>query len=232
MNKKALALFFGFLLCLFCTQATAQVEQVYSNIVTDEAAFVEELDAWFKSPDAINPPKISLLRTVVNGESAITHSLILDYADYESWDASMDAAYKSNDFAKMQRRGSGIASGNIESLNLYVTDNGGSFKEGDYIFAIDVEVSEGADEAYIKAINEYMETDLAKEAPGLIRLLANRAGSDSDYLVIFSAPTFAAVNKFLDAHSGTKEMEDFISKVGEISEATGSGIYRVIKVWK
>jgi hypothetical protein len=232
MNKKVLALFSGLFLCVFCTSATAQVEQVYSNIVTDETAFVEELDAWFKSPDVKNPQTISLLRTVVNGESAITHNLVLDYADYDKWDASMDAAYKSNDFAKMQRRLSGVATGNIEALYLLVTDNGRSAEEGDYIFVVAVEVATGGDEAYVAAINEYMNTDLAKKAPGFIRLLACRAGADYTHLVIFSAPTFAAVNKFLDAHSGSKEMEDFVSKVEGISNATGTSIHKVIKVWK
>ena len=65
----------------------------------------------------------------------------------------------------------------------------------------------------VKAFNEYMNTALAKKAPGLIRLLASRAGSESSHLVIFSAPSFAALNEFLDAHSGAKEMEDFLSKV-------------------
>lgn len=232
MNRKALALSFVLFISLFCMNATAQVEQVYASIVNDEAAFVEELDAWFTSPDAKNPRTASLLRVVVNGDSEITHNLVLDYADYDSWDASMDAAYKSSNFAKAQRRISGFTTGNIESLYLRVTDNGKSWKEGDYIFTISVEVSTGADEAYVKAISEYMNTNLAKKAPGLIRLLASRAGVDNTHLLIFTAPTFAAVNKFLDAHSGSKEMEDFMSKVGKISNPTDRSIHRVIKVWK
>ena len=234
MNRKNLALLVALFLSLFCVQAGAQVEQVYGDIVTDEAVYLEELNAWMTSADAKNslPRTACVLRSMVNGSDPTTHGIVLDYADYANWEASMNAADKSKDFASMLRRTAPVAKGNSETLYLRVADNGKTWREGDYIFVIGVNVDDGADEAYVKATKEYLNTDLAKKAPGFIRLLEARAGSDSDYAIAFSAPTFVAVNKFLDEHSGTKAMEDFIAKVGKISKPTGSSIYKVIKVWK
>lgn len=232
MNKQALAISLVLFFFLFCISATAQVEQVYSDIVTDEAAFLDEVDAWFSSPEAKNPRIATLLSNVVNGSDASTHTLVLDYPDYAAWQTSMDAANASKDFAKFLRRSSAVATGSSEALNLHVADNGKSWKEGDYIYAIGVDVKDGAGGAYAKAFNEYMNTALAKKAPGLIRLLASRAGSESSHLVIFSAPSFASLNEFLDAHSDAKEMQDFLSKVEGISTGTGAGVYKVMRVWK
>jgi|GEM_PF-1501133 len=233
MNKKALVLLFGLFFTLFCIGASAQVEQVYSSVVTDEAAVVEEFDAWFSSEEAINPRTASLLSVQVNGTDATTHNLVLDYADYASWQTSMDAATKSKDFAKLERRIPRFYTGSGEALYVRIADNGKSFKEGDYIFVIAVKVKDGKDEAYIKAFNNYMNSALAKKSPGFVRLLAARAGAeDFSHLAVFSAPTFAALNEFLDSHSGTQEMIDFMAKVGDISTGIGSSIHKVIKVWK
>lgn len=233
MNGKSLALLVGLFLSLFSIQAAAQVEQVYGDIVTDEAAYLEELNAWMTSPDAkkSRPRSTCVLRSEVNGSDPTTHGIVLDFADYANWEASMNATEKSKDFANMLRRNAPVAKGNSETLYLRVADNGKTWKEGDYIFVIGVDVDAGADEAYLKATKEYLNTDLAKKAPGFIRLLEARAGSDSGYIIAFSGPTFVAVNKFLDDHSGNKAMEDFLAKVGKISKPTGSSIYKVIKVW-
>ena len=230
MNKKALALSVGLFLSLFCIRAAAQVEQTYGDVVADEAAYVEELNAYFMSAEAKNPRMSSVLRNVANGTDPTTHIIILEYADYAGWEVSMDAAYKSKDFAKMQRRAAAVAKGNSETLYLRVADNGKSWKESDYIFAMGVDVSE--DEAFVKAVKEYMNSGLGKKAPGALRLLDARAGSDSGYVMAFSAPTFVAGNKFLDEHAGSKDMEDLIAKIGKISKPTGSSIYKVIKIWK
>jgi hypothetical protein len=232
MNRNALTLSFGLLLSLFSINAAAQVEQVYGDIVTDEASYLEELNAWMTSADARNPrPRMAcVLRSVVNGSDPTTHGIILDFADYANWEASMDAAYKSKDFANMSRRAAAFSKGNSETLYLRVADNGKSWNEGDYIFVMSIDVS--ADEPFIKAVKEYMNSSLGKKAPGALRLLNARAGSDSDYIVAFSAPTFVAGNKFMDEHSGSKDMQDLVAKIGTISKPTSSSIYKVIKVWK
>ncbi len=234
MNGKILSLSVGLLLTLFCIQATAQVEQIYEDIVTDEAAYLEELNAWMTSADAKNPRPRStaVLRHMVNGTDPATHLIVLDLGDYANWQAVMEATDKSKDFASMLRRTAPVAKGNSESLYMRVADNGKSWNEGDYIIAIGVTIEPGADEAYVKATKEYLNTDLAKKAPGFIHVLEARAGSDIGYVWAFSAPTFVALNKFLDEHSGNKAMVDFLAKVGKISKPTGSTISKVIKVWK
>ena len=234
MNRKHLALLVALFLSLFCVQAGAQVEQIYEDIVTDEAVYLEELNAWMTSADAKNPRPRStcVLRLIVNGTDPTTHIIVLELGDYANWEAVMEATDKSKDFASMLRRTAPIAKGNSEALYLRVADNGKNWKEGDYSLAIGVNVDAGADEVYVKAAKEYLNTDLAKKAPGFIHVLEARAGSDPGYVWAFSAPTFVALNKFLDEHSGNKAMEDFLAKVGKISKPTGSSISKVIKVWK
>ena len=232
MNRRALALAFALFFSLFCMNATAQVEQVFSSTVNDEAALVEEMNAWLSSNDAKDGQTTTLLANVVNGDDSSTHYVVLDFPDYAKWQTHMDRTAKSGDFAKYQRRTSPLESGTGEGLYLRVTDNGKSWNAGDYLFVISVRVNTEAGKAYIAAFNEYVNSGLGKKAPGLIRLLAVRAGADNTHTVIISASTFVALNKFLDDNSGSAEMSVFLQKVGAISAPTGSSILRVVKVWK
>ena len=124
MNKKALALFFGLFLFLFCAHATAQVEQVISFVTTDEETLVESLDAWFSCDDSDYGQTSALVSVVTNGSDPSTHYLVLNYPDYASFQAANEGVGKSDEFAKLDRRVSGIATSNGESMFLQVTDNG------------------------------------------------------------------------------------------------------------
>lgn len=232
MNKKALALSFGLLLSLFCMNASAQVEQVISFIITDEEILVESLDAWFTSDDSDYGQTSFLVSVVANGSDPSTHYLVLNYPDYASLQAANEGVGKSDEFAKLDRRLSGIATSNGESVYVHSTDNGKPDKDGYYQYVVSVDVS-GKGSVYIAAFNELMNSEIGKKAPGIFKLVENRAGGDSDYLVILSAPSFAALNKYLDSYTDdNKDWQNFLSKVEGISVATGSGFNRIVKIWE
>ena len=58
MDRKVFTLLLVFLFSLFCVNATAQVEYVFSNIVADNAIFIEALDGWFASDDSPDSQKL------------------------------------------------------------------------------------------------------------------------------------------------------------------------------
>ena len=232
MNRKVFTLLLVCLFSLFCMQATAQVEYVFSSTVTDEGVVVEAYDAWFASKDARHGQTAILLSSVFNGESAATHTVILDFPDYASLEKAMNATAVSGDFAKMELRNSNVATGLGEGLYLRVLGNGKSYNAGDFLFAIGVQVNSGEAKAYAKAFKEFIDSDIGKKAPGMLRLMANRAGSSVSHVVLVSAPTFTALNKYMDASDGSDAFADFISKVKDISVGVDPSIYSVVKIWK
>jgi len=231
MNRKVSTLLFVFFLSLFCMNATAQVEQIISYVVTDEATLVESLDDWFASDDSDYGQTATLATAIADGSNPATHYLVLNYPDYASCQAAIDGIANSDDFAKLDRHISGIATGNGDGIYLHRIDNGKSEKAGDFLYTLSIDVT-GAESVYIAAHKELINSGIGEKAPGMLKLVANRAGGDTSHLVIVSAPSFAALNEYLDIHSGNKDWEEFLSKVGEISTPTGPSFLRVVKIWK
>ena len=232
MKKKILILSFVLLLSLFCTHATAQVEHVFSLTVTDEETVIEAFDAWFSTDDSDYGQTAVLISVVANGSDPSTHYLVLDYPDYASCQAAIEGVEKSGEFAKMQLRVSGISTSDGESMYTNVIDNGKRGKAGDYQYIVGIDVLEN-DSEYIKAFNELINSEIGKKAPGSFRLVANRVGGDSDYLGIVTAPSFEALNKYMDLYTeDNKDWQKFLSEVEEISTTTGSGFNRILKIWE
>ena len=232
MYKKALTLSFVLFFSLCWTHATAQVEQVISFVITDEETLVESLDAWFSCDDSDYGQTAGLVSVVINGSDPSTHYLVLNYPDYASFQAANEGVGKSDEFAKLERRVSGIATSSGETMYLHVTNNGKSGKAGDYLYVVSVDIS-GKDSEYIAAFNELMNSAIGKKAPGEFKMVATRAGGDSDYLVIISAPSFAALNEYLDSYTDdNKDWQNFLSKVEGISVPTSSNFLRTVKIWE
>jgi hypothetical protein len=223
-----LVILFFFLLCV---SASAQVEQLVSFTVSDEATLVESLDAWFASKDSHYGQTATLVSVIAGGSGPSTHYLVINYPDYDNYQAALDGVTKSGDFAKLERRISGIVKSNGDGVYLPVTNNDKSEKTGDFLYTVDVNVT-GPDRVYIAAFNDLMNSAIGKKAPGIFKLVAKRAGGNSSHLVILSAPSFAALNKYLDSYSGDKDWASFQAKAGAISAAAGTSFLRVVKVWK
>jgi len=230
MKKLYFSCCFVFTFFLLCLSASAQVEQVFSEIVDDESSYVAAMDEWLSSKDAKAGQTTTLFVNVINGDSTTTHMTVLDFPDYDSWQTHMDITAKSSAFAKYQLRTSNVTTLG-EGLYLHVADNGKSWRPGDYLYIMGINVTAGP--VFVAAFREFLSSELVKKAPGLIRLVANRAGSDISHTVLVTAPSFAALNKYIDSSSGNKDMEAFVSKIGGIAAPTsGNTIYRVVKVWK
>lgn len=232
MNRKVFSLLLVCLFSLYCINAAAQVEYVFSLAVTDEGVVVEAYDAWFASKDARHGQTAILLSGVINGESAATHTVVLDFPDYASLEKAMNATAVSGDFAKMELRNSNVASGLGEGLYLRVLGNGKTYNAGDCLFVIGVQVLRGEAQAYAAAFKEFIDSNMGKKAPGMLRLMANRAGSNTSHVVLVSAPTFTALNKYMDESDKSEAFANFISKVKDIATTADPSIYNVVKIWK
>lgn len=232
MDRKVLALLLVFLSSLFCVTATAQVEYVFSSVVTGPDTLVKSYDAWFSSKDSKGGQTTTLLENFVNGESTTTHTTILDFPDYASFESAWARLPDSGDFAKLERSTSGISTGVWEGLSVRVVDNGKPWKAGDYVWAIGVKVAGGEDRKYAAAFKEYIDSKTGKQAPGLLRLMACRAGSNDSHVVLVSAPTFVSLNKFMDSSGESEDFANFMSKVKAISTGSDPSILKIVKIWK
>ncbi len=112
-----------------------------------------------------------------------------------------------------------------------VTARRKSEKAGDYIYTISVNVTGSAIE-YAAAMKELMNSEIGKKCPGMMKLMSGRAGTESSHLGVLSAPSFAALNEYLDSYTGNKDWDNFLSKAVKISTPTGTGFLRVVKIWK
>jgi len=232
MDRKVLTLLLVFLFSLFCMNATAQVEYVFSSVVTQPATVVEAYDDWFSSKDSRFGQTATLLENVVNGESKATHTTIVDFPDYASLEGALNRVSSSADFAKLQRRFAGISTDVWEGLSKRLIDNGKTWKAGDYVWGIGIQVSQGKGGAYAAAFKEYMDSKTGKQAPGLLRLLTSRAGSAQSHVVLVSAPTLVALNEFMDKSGESEDFANFTTKVRDISTGIEPSISRVVKIWK
>lgn len=219
------------LLLLINTAVYAQVEYVVDFTVTDEAALIRGADAWLTSRDAKDGQTTTLLSNMINGSADYTHIYVLDFPDYAALEKHFDRTAKSADFARYLTIENAVSSGASEGLYLHATDNGKSWKEGDYLYVVGVNVT-GSSADYTAAVKDLINSSLGKKAPGLLRLVENRAGGDSSHTVLISAPSFTSLNKYLDSFTGDPAFEAFLSKVGNMSTVTGTSIYRVVKMWK
>lgn len=211
--------------------AFGQVEQVLAFVVTDEATMVESLDAWFSSKDSDFGQTSFLLSTIANGSDPTTHYLVLIYPGYANYQAAMDGVVESGDFSRLESRISRIATLSSESLYTTVFDNGKSEKQGEFIYTVNINVN-GPGLEYAKAVKELMNSDIGKKAPGIFKLDTGLSGTESSHLAILSAPSFAALNEYLDSYTGNKDWTNFQTKVDKISTPVGSGFLRIVRRWK
>ena len=232
MNINAKHFLAANLLLLINFTASAQVEYVTSMTVSDEAALIRGADAWLTSRDAKDGQTTTLLANMINGSAENTHIYVLDFPDYAALEKHFDRTATSADFARYLTIENAVSSGASESLYLHATDNGKSWKEGDYLYVININVTAGQGPAYIAAVKDLINSNMGKKAPGLLRLVASRAGGDTSHAILISAPSFVSLNKYLDSFAGEPATDAFISKVKDISTVAGTSIYRVVKMWK
>ncbi len=234
MKTRALVAACAAFLFTFSLNAAAQVETVIAMIITNPAAQVEIMDAWFSSDDSDVGQRVTLLANVANGPASETHTIVADFPDYESWEELDGRRAGSAAWAQQTRASASISTTISESLMLRVADNGESWSEGDFLAVIPVDVSgRGGRSTYVAAFQEMIDSDMGKEAPGMIRLVATRAGSGgASHIALLTAPSFAALNEYMDSYPDTEGFRTFRSKVDGISDTVGGQIMRVVKVWE
>lgn len=231
MRRSAFTVLFLLLFSLMSINASAQVEQLISYTVSDEAALIKALDDWFASKDSDYGQTATLVAAVADGSAPATHYLVLDYPSFAKYEAAIDGITKSDDFSKLESRLSGATTANGDSVYVRRTDNGRSERAGEFVYSVGVNVS-GDEALFIAAHKELIQSDFGKKAPGMIKLLANRAGGDTTHLAILTAPTLTSLNEYLDLGTGNKDWENFLSKVGGMIQASGPSFLRIVKVWK
>lgn len=216
---------------LFCVGAPAQVEQVLSYVVSDETTMVEALDAWYATRDSRFGQTATLMATVANGTDPTTHYLVINYPDYASYQAAQEGVVKSAEFSRLERRASMIASQRGDALYAQLLSNGKTEKAGDYSYTVSVNVT-GPQREYVAASGELMRSGIGKRCPGAMKFLAGRAGTDSSHLTVISAPSLAALVSYLDAYENDQDWAGFLTKVEKFTTPAGTGLLRVVKVWK
>ena len=208
------------------------MENVISLVVDDQAAQVEIMDAWLATDDSDAGQTVTLLANLFDGDAPATHTIVADFPDYESWEELDGRRAGSAAWAQQTRASAGISSIVGSSLMLRVTDNGESWSAGDFLAVVPVTVSGRSGVAtYVAAFQEMIDSDMGEEAPGLIRLVASRAGGETSHIALITAPTFVALNEYMDSFGEREGYQTFVSGVDGLSRVVGGQVLRIVKVW-
>ena len=232
MRIKASCAVSAVFLSAFCLNAAAQVENVLTVVIDNTATQIEILDAWFDSEDSDAGQRVTLLATVTNGANTATHTIVADFPDYKSLEGLNGRRGDSAAWAQQARASAGNLTILSEALMLRVADNGESWDEGDFLAVTPVSVSSrGGRATYLAAFKEMIDSDMGKAAPGMIRLVASRAGNETSHVALITAPTFSALNEYMDSFPESEGYQTFASKVDGVSDTVGGEILRVVRVW-
>ena len=70
--------------------------------------------------------------------------------------------------------------------------------------------------AYMEALDDLITSETGQSSPGATILYERRAGAPSTHYVVALAPSFAALNNYLDLLFQSDDFEDYLDEVAEI----------------
>lgn len=216
-------------LLAMCRLADAQVLTYTDCVVEDAPSLVAAITRGMDSMAGETRPQIYLDQWLWNGEFEVTHRIIVAYPDYAAFSAFQESA-ASNPIAPSVGQSIEFATDcRTDGLSVLRGAWGNQEAQGVYWQVYGVSTSDGA--GYAEALDELAEAQ-ADAAVGPIVLFENRAGISTDtHLVAIGAPTFAALNEYLDQLFASDEFADFLDAVGDDRELTWRAQAMRAQVW-
>ncbi len=232
MHKKTIMIPAVLLLFVFHgTSALAGPFETYVGFTAkSDTGVVAAIDQFFTTSDS-KGYDVFLVEAIMSGDNPATHFVVARYADYAAYDGLVGQRPTSLAWQNLVQGFLSSASPITDGMGIVVTEHGEGWPErDDYVTVFNLNVRDA--EKYVKAFNEMLNSDTGKAAPGSTLLMSVRfAGASPTHYVVMSAPSFAALNNYLDTMFASDDYADFIDDVGDIREVVGTAIYRKVKTW-
>jgi len=225
MTKTNLGFSLLAILIFSSSSAFAQVEQVTTMKVSNQAAMIANIDYYLASGEA-QAQSVTVLRHLHDGVDPSTHTVVAIFDDLEALESSMDRRANSAAWAAVGRAGASISK--ITSSTLAIqrqTWGKSSWEAGDYLAAVLLNTSDQV--AWIAAVDKMMGSIEFKN-PEMFRIVRLRGGP-STHAVLIVASSYAELITFMEQ----LEMSDEFATMRGAAEnkVVGTTIYQVAKVW-
>lgn len=210
----------------------AQVMGYTACIVEDPSSFVAALNTFWDSMsnvEATNRPTAMINQTLWNGGARATHSIAAHYPDYAAWeDSRARIAANAAAWTRLGMSFSAIADCPFDALFVRLGSWGNVAADWEYYAVYGLRTTDIR--AYMEAFEEFAQSDTMKAAPGPVELWEHRAGAAQGptHFMNFHAPSFSALNSFIDSLGQSEDYADFVEEVESIRTLGIASQYRKI----
>ena len=232
MLKKTLVI--PAVLSLFVLQGTSALAGPFETYVgftaKSDTGVVAAIDQFFTTDDS-KGYDVFLVEAVMSGDNPATHFVVARYDDYAAYDDLVNQRPTSLAWQNLVQRYLASATPLANGMGIVVAEHGEGWPERDeYVTVFNLNVRDAG--KYVTAFNEMLDSDTGKAAPGSTQLMSVRfAGAAPTHYVVMSAPSFAALNNYIDTMFASDDYADFIDEVEDIRDVVGTAIYRKVKTW-
>jgi len=213
MNCRSIKFLVAFFMLGMSHVGAAQVLHYMGCELEKTSEFAEMINDVYASLDGGERPTVSLMVNFLNGPNDQTHTVLTEHDDYESFEA-WRRALQTPEAALIIERAEDLAVCENEGLLIERASWGDRDAEWRNNAVFPVTTSDA--EAYAAALEGLFTSDTGEIAPGATILYESRAGSTITHVVVATAPSFAALNNYLDVLFQSDDYQDFNDKVAGI----------------
>lgn len=217
---------------LICTSnvGAAQVLQYVGCQVENANEFAAMINRVHSSTSGGDRPTVTLVQNTFNGPSAQTHTVLLEFPDYEALQAWGERIAQSTEVQLNFERSSHNQECNTQGIVVERASWGDRDADWGYNAVFPITTSDAA--AYAAALDELFTSEAAEDMPGATVLYESRAGSANSHVVVALAPSFSALNNFLDGFFQSDDFADFSDDVSGIRSVGVRTQSRRVRTWE
>jgi len=193
-------------------------------------AAMEKLNA--SEPGQMRPGTISLMRSVVDGASPATHTVIVSYDSRAQQENYLAKLFPSDEWESFQERLDDLSSpaGISRQYNL---QSWGDESDDDMVWEIYAfHVTDPA--AFVAALDKLMTAEATAGFPGQVHLsaVAFAGQADATHLIGVGYASEAEAEAWADPFNQTQTWQDYIAASRAAATQRGSWLLRTVKTWQ
>lgn len=230
MNARSVRVSLAIFLVGMSSVGSAQVLQYVGCEVENANEFAAMIDRVHSAMSEGDRPTVTLLQNSFNGPSTQTHTVLLEFPDYESLQAWGGRIAQSPAVQLNFERSSHNQECNTQGIVVERASWGDRDADWGYNAVFPVTTSDA--DAYVAALGDLFTSETGENMPGATILYESRAGGANTHVVVALAPDFAALNNYLDTFYQSDEFEDFSDEVSEIRSVGVRTQSRRVRTWE
>lgn len=195
-------------------QGAAQVLQYLGCELEKTSEFAEMINDYYAELEGGTRATVTLMVNVWNGPNDQTHTVLFEADDYESLDVWNRRVLTTPEAALIIERAEDLSVCENDGLLVERASWGDRDAEWSHNAVFPVTTSDAG--AYAEALDELFTSETGQAQPGATILYERRAGAPYTHFVVALAPSFAALNNYLDLLFQSDDYADFAEEVAEI----------------